>query len=285
MGELVAPMIVDAHHHFWNPARIPQPWMTAEHAAIDRTFEPADLEPLLAAAGVVRTVLVQSAASHEDTDYMFELVSNVDWVGAVVAWVPLEDASESRARLRLLADQPKLRGVRELIHQKPDPHWILRPEVAEGLRALADAGLVLELPAVFPDHLGDVPELARRHPGLRLVIDHLAKPPFGSPAMARWRDELAAAAAHPTVFAKVSGLNTALGRPDWGPADVVPAIEAALESFGPSRLLFGSDWPVALLNGGYVDVVSRTADAVREVAGADATKILSGTASDLYALP
>src|SRR5947207_1913133 len=187
-------MIVDAHHHFWNPARIPQRWMTAEHAAIDRTFEPADLEPLLNAAGVVRTVLVQSAASDEDTDYMFELVADLDWVGAVVAWIPLDAPSESRTRLRVLAEQPKLRGVRELIHQKSDPHWILRPEVDEGLQAVAEAGLVLELPAVFPDHLGDVPELAGRHPRLTLVIDHLTKPPFGTPAMARWRDELAAAA-------------------------------------------------------------------------------------------
>jgi L-fuconolactonase len=115
------------------------------------------------------------------------------------------------------------------------------------------------------------------------VIDHLAKPPLGTPAMTRWRRELAAAADHPNVFAKVSGLNTLVG-PDWQPDDLTPAIVTAFEYFGASRLLFGSDWPVALLNGTYQEVVSRTAEAVREVAGPDADAVLSLTASRLYRL-
>jgi L-fuconolactonase len=276
--------MIDAHHHFWNPARIPQPWMTAEHAVINRAFEPPDLEALLAAAGVTKTVLVQSASRDDDTDYMFELVADVDWVGAVVAWVRLDESSAASARLRVLAEQPKLRGVRHLIHQEPDPHWILRPEVQGALEAIAEAGLVLELPAVFPDHLGDVPELARRHPGLTIVVDHLAKPPFGSVAMLSWREQLAAAAQHDNVVAKISGLNTMVPRADWEAADLVPAVAAAVESFGPSRLMLGSDWPVALLNGGYLDVVSRTADAVHDVAGASAETILSETARRVYRL-
>ena len=275
--------MIDAHHHFWNPERIPQPWMTPEHAVIDRAFEPADLEPLLAQAGVSQTVLVQSAARDDDTDYMFELVRDVDWVGAVVAWLRLDDAVSLQGRLRELVAQPKLRGVRHLIHQEPDPHWMLRREVQPGLEALADANLVLELPAVFPDHLGDVPELARRNPSLVLVVDHLAKPPLGTAAMARWREELAAAAEHPNVFAKISGLNTVAPR-SWGSDDLLPAVSTAIESFGPSRLMLGSDWPVALLNGGYVDVLSRTAEAVRDAAGHAAETILSTTASDLYRL-
>jgi L-fuconolactonase len=277
-------MIVDAHHHFWNPSRIPQPWMTSEHAVIDRAFEPVDLEPLLAAAGVTRTVLVQSAASDADTDYMFELVADADFVGGVVAWVRLDQAVAARARLDELAAQPKLRGIRHLIHQEQDPHWILRPEAQEGLAAVAEAGLVLELPAVFPDHLGDVPELARRHPGLAIVIDHLAKPPLGTDGMPAWREQLAAAAAHANVAAKVSGLNTVVQRGDWTADDLAPAVEAALETFGPPRLMLGSDWPVALLNGGYVDVLGRTAAAVRAAAGDAADEILAGTASRLYRL-
>jgi L-fuconolactonase len=277
-------MLVDAHHHFWNPARVSQPWMTAEHAAIDRAFEPGDLEPLLRAAGVARTVLVQSAACDADTDYMFELVADVDFVGAVVAWVRLEDAKATRDRLRELATRPKLRGVRSLVHQEPDPHWILRPEVQPGIAAVAERGLVLELPAVFPDHLGDVPELARRHPELKIVIDHLAKPPLGTPTMAAWREQLEAAAAHPNVMAKVSGLNTVVRHGDWTADDLAPAVAAAVESFGAGRLMLGSDWPVALLNGRYVDVVDRTADAVRAAAGEDADQILGGTAARVYRL-
>jgi L-fuconolactonase len=277
-------MAVDAHHHFWNPARIPQPWMTGEHAAIDRAFEPADLEPLLRACGITRTVLVQSAASDDDTDYMFELASGLPWVGGIVAWCPLDDPGRMGARLAELQARPKLRGIRHLIHQEPDPHWIVRPAVAPGLELLEEAGLVLELPAVYPDHLGDVPELARRHPGLRIVVDHLGKPPLGTAEMARWDELLRAAAGQPNVLAKVSGLNTVASRGNWSAADLEPAVRVAVDAFGPGRLLCGSDWPVALLNGDYASVWRETVAAIERSAGADAPQILSATATALYGL-
>ena len=159
---------VDAHHHFWNPARIPQPWMTAEHAAIARTFEPGDLEPLLRAAGVTRTVLVQSAARDDDTDYMFDLASDVAWVGGIVAWCRLDDERRARARLDELLRRPKLRGIRHLIHQEPDPHWILQPAVEPALTLLEEAGCILELPAVFPTTSATFPS-SRDAPRAHLV--------------------------------------------------------------------------------------------------------------------
>ena len=267
-------MIVDAHHHFWNPARLPQAWMTDDHAAINRPFEPADLLPLLDACGVGATVLVQSSANDADTDYMFEVSGRLDRVRAVTAWLPLDDRPRAEARLAELSARPTFRAVRHLIHQERDPHWILRPEVGPGLALLEEAGVLLELPAEFPDHLGDVPELARRHPGLQLVVDHLAKPPLEPGAFAVWRSELEAAAAHANVVAKVSGLNTG--------ADLVPAVRAAFDAFGPSRLLFGSDWPVSLLHGPYDEVVGRTTDAIRLVAGGDADAILGTNAARVY---
>ena len=202
-------MVVDTHHHFWNPRRIPQPWMTGDHAAIARVFEPSDLEPLLGECGVGSTVLVQSSASDEDTDYMFEVAGTVDWVGAIIGWCRLDDPLAARRRLDELQDRRKLRGIRHLIHQEPDPHWILRSTVGEGLRLLEERGLLLELPAVYPNHLDDVPTLAARYPGLSIVVDHLGKPPLGTDEMARWDELLPAAAAWPNVHAKISGLNTA----------------------------------------------------------------------------
>jgi L-fuconolactonase len=272
-------MLVDAHHHFWNPARIPQPWMTAEHRAINRAFEPPDLEPLLAAPGVSSTVLVQSAASDADTDYMFELIEGVDWVAAVTAWIRLDDAAD---RLDELRRRPKFRGIRHLIHQEDDPHWILMRKVQPGLELLEEHGILLELPAVYPNHLEDVPELARRYPGLTIVVDHLAKPPLGTPDMPHWQMQLEAAAAHPNVGAKVSGLNTMVDRRDWEAADLEPAVEAAVAAFGVDRLMLGSDWPVALLNGTYAEVVAKTAEAVRAVAGEGADVVLGETAGRFY---
>ena len=278
-------MTVDAHHHFWNPARIPQPWMTAEHAAIARAFEPADLEPRLREVGVTQTVLVQSASSDEDTDYLFDLATGVPWVGAIVAWCSLDDERRARARLDELLGRPKLRGIRHLIHQEPDPHWILQPAVQPALALLEEAGLILELPAVFPDHLGDIPELARRYPGLTLIVDHLAKPPLGTVQMGPWEHLLRTAAGQPNVYAKISGLNTVAPTSEWSALDLEPAVTVAVDSFGPERLVCGSDWPVALLNGDYVKVWRETAAAIEHVAGpAGAAEIMASTSERLYRL-
>lgn len=277
-------MIVDAHHHFWNPARIPQGWMTADHAVINRAFEPSDLEPLLAACGVATTVLVQSASEDRDSDYMFELVDDAPWVGAVTAWCRLDDIGAARARLDALAAHSKLRAIRHLIHMEADPHWLLRVEVQSALALLEERGLLLELPAVFPDHLGDVPELARRYPSLTLVVDHLGKPPIGRAEMSVWQRQLEEAAAQENVVAKVSGLNTMLASRDWAATDLEPAIRIAVAAFGAERLLYGSDWPVALLNGSYEHVFAETTNAIRSVAGSGADAILGGNALRLYAI-
>jgi L-fuconolactonase len=275
---------VDAHQHFWNPAREPMSWMEPEHAAIDRAFGPDDLRPLLAVCGIGATILVQAACSDADSDSMFEHARGHDWIAAVTAWVPLDAPGRAEARLGELTAEPKLRGVRHLIHGESDPHWILRPPVLTSIALLEERGLLLELPCVYPLHLGDVPELARRFPQLTIVIDHLGKPPVGMPEMAHWEVLIRAAAGAPNVVAKVSGLNTALTDPRWGAGDLLASVEIALDCFGPRRLMFGSDWPVALLNGTYERVWAETTRAIETVAGSDAGQVLGDTAARLYGI-
>jgi L-fuconolactonase len=277
-------MIVDAHHHFWNLDREPMPWMTDDHAAIRRTFEPADLEPLLDRAGVGTTVLVQAACTDLDTDSMFEHAAAHAWIGGVIAWIDLRSPGRTRERLDELLRRPKLRGFRHLIHDESDAHWILQDEVLESLGLLEEQRLILELPCVFPRHLGDVPELAASFPGLTIVVDHLGKPPLGTGEMDEWAALLAAAASRPNVAAKISGLNTMLASPDWTARDLRDAVAVAVEQFGADRLLCGSDWPVALLNGSYEQVWSETVRVVEDVAPADAELLLAGTAVRLYDL-
>ncbi|HWE80085.1 MAG TPA: amidohydrolase family protein [Gaiellaceae bacterium] len=279
---------IDCHQHFWDPARVPLPWLRPEHARIARRFEPEDLEPHLAAAGVERTILVQSACAEEDTELMLAHARAHEWIAAVVAWLPLESAEQTAACLEVLASEPKLRGVRHLIHDEADPHWILQPSVLESLRLVEERGLVLELPAVWPRHLPDVPELARSFPALTIVVDHLGKPPLDADAhdTEAWARALgSAAAAGPNVAAKISGLNTATTRPDWSGADLEACVRTALDSFGADRLLCGSDWPVALLNGDYRRVWMETRRAVAAVAPQEEERLLAGTARRLYRLP
>jgi L-fuconolactonase len=276
---------VDGHQHFWDTRRVPLPWLRPAHAAIAGPFTPDELEPQARAAGINRTILVQSANLAADTDAMLEMARRHAWIAAVVAWLPLEEAERTRERLAELEGDEKVRGVRHLIHDEPDPHWILRPPVLESLSLVADRKLVLELPAVWPRHLGDVPELARSFPAMTIVIDHLGKPPLGGDGFEDWARALRAAAAEPNVAAKISGLNTATAERDWSAADFEAPVRVAVEAFGPGRLLCGSDWPVSLLNGGdYERVWRETRRAVATAAPAAQELLLAETATRLYRL-
>jgi L-fuconolactonase len=276
-------MRVDSHIHLWDRGHTPQPWMTGEHAVIARPFGPADIAPLLERNGIDSVILVQSACLDSDTDYLFEEAARHEWIGAVTAWVSLEDPGRCARRLDELSSRPKLRAVRHLTHNEPD-HWIMRPPVLDSLAILEERDLVLEVPVVFPRHFDDVVGLAERFPRLRIVIDHLGKPPIGNAQMARWEAELRAAAQHPTVLAKVSGLNTALDWAPWNADDLRPCVETALDCFGPQRLMCGSDWPVALLNGDYDRVWALTAQALESASPDHVSDLLGGNAQRVYRL-
>lgn len=280
-------MIVDCHQHFWDLDKVEYAWLVPEYGPIYRTFTPEELAPQLAAAGVDRTVLVQAANSFADTDAMLAQAAQYEWIGAVVGWVPLEDAA---ATARVLAERylanPWFRGVRHLNHEEADPDWLVRPAVLDGLKVLAERQLVFEVVAVHPLHLGHVPILAKACPDLRIVIDHLAKPPIASGEYGTWKADMRAAAAAPNVYAKISGLNTAADRETWHAGHLEEAIGFALEVFGPERLMFGSDWPVAILAGDYAKVWAETNKALDSlgVSDSDRAAILGGNAAVLYSI-
>ena len=276
-------MKVDSHIHLWDAEHTPQPWMTAEHATIARPFGPDDIAPMLQRNQVDAVIVVQGACLDSDTDYLFAEADRCDWIAAVTAWVCLDHPARAAARLDALGELLKFRGVRHLTHNEPD-HWIVRESVLECVAMLEDRDLILEIPVVFPRHFDDVSALAERFPRLRIVIDHLGKPPIGSPEMVSWATELRIASDHPNVSAKVSGLNTALARADWSLADLQPCVEVALDCFGADRLMCGSDWPFALLNGDY-DRVWGLTSAVLTAAAPDASELLlGGNAQRIYRL-
>ena len=255
--------------------------MTDEHAAIARPFGPGDIEPLLERNGIDSVILVQGACLDSDTDYLFRVAEHNDWVGAVTAWVCLDEPKRTARRLDQLQTNSKFRAVRHLTHNEPD-HWIIRPRVLDSVALLEEQQLILELPVVFPRHFDDIVSLAERFPCLCVVIDHLGKPPIGSREMSRWESDLRAAAEHPNVLAKVSGLNTTLDWANWTADDLRPCVEVALECFGPERLMCGSDWPVALLNGDYDQVWGLTSQVLAGAAPDQAEELLGGNACRVY---
>ncbi|WP_309119900.1 amidohydrolase family protein [Paenibacillus sp.] len=269
-------MRIDAHQHFWNVERLDYPILRG--SALYRTVEPDALEPLLAPSGMDATIAVQAMDDCEETEYLLELADRWTWIAGVVGWVDLERPLEAGRQLERFAKHPKFVGVRHLIMTEPDPDWLIRPAVLEGLRVLSSFGKAFDVGAEFPRHLRHVPAAAEAAPELRFVIDHLAKPPIGTDGMVAWEAELERAAACPNVYAKLSGL----------PADgrTQAAVNAAFRCFGADRLLFGSDWPVSALHSSY----ERTVEAIRWAASAAGCTaegefaIFGGTARAVYRL-
>ena len=233
-----------------------------------------------------RTVLVQSADNEADTDFMFEVAAAHPEIAAVVGWVPLDDPAAVAERLPVLRSNPVFAGIRNLIHTKPDPDWLLRPEVDESLGILAARDIPFDVVSVLPRHLEHVPTLSERHPDLRMVIDHLSKPPIGAGNDEPWRSLIARAAENPNVYAKVSGLYPAMGDlATWTAEDIRPYLEVAFELFGADRLMFGGDWPISVLAGGYVRVWEELNHVFDELSPDDRAAILGGTAAAFYRIP
>ena len=275
-------MIVDAHHHFWDPAHAEYPWMTGELAAIRRPFGPEDLRPLLAASGVDRTVLVQTRSSLDETRELLATAERTDFVAGVVGWMELAapDVADTLCELRAGPGGRWLVGVRHQVHDEPDAGWLLRPEVRRGLRAVGEAGLVYDL-LVRPRELPAALAVARELPDVRFVIDHLAKPRVRDGADPEWAERLAPFSDLPHVRCKLSGLVTEADWPAWLPDDLAPFFRRALGWFGPERVLFGSDWPVCLLAASYGQVL----DALERALPASArAAVLGENAVALYGL-
>jgi len=276
---------VDTHQHFWNLDMVEYSWLVPEYGPLYRTFGPQELEPQLKEAGIDLTVLVQSANSYDDTNYMLTQADRFDWIGAVIGWLPLWNPREVARMLdNKYMKHPKFRGMRHLIHEEQDPDWVVWPMVIEGLKQLQERNLIFEVVAVYPNHLKHVPTLAEKLPRLTLIIDHLAKPPIKDKVMDAWADQLAAAARYPNVYAKISGLNTAADWTTWSASDLKPYIDFAIEQFGADRLMFGSDWPVCILAGDYHKVWLETNKALSGRSAAEIDAILGGTAMKVYRL-
>jgi L-fuconolactonase len=273
---------IDAHHHLWDIESGAYDWPTPADGAIYRTFTVDDLATLVADGRIDGTVLVQTVNTLAETDAMLELATIVPWIRGVVGWVPLDDPAEASRQLDARAGGA-LRGIRHLIHHEPDPDWVLRRPVFESLREVGRRGLAFDVVAVFPEHLRHVPVLADAVPDATFVIDHLANPPYRRSGWDAWRRQLAAAAGRPNVAAKLSGLTTAAGA-GWTAPELWPAIDVALEAFGADRIMFGSDWPVCLLESTYAEYLAAIEGLLTALTVDERASIMGGAAARVYRL-
>jgi L-fuconolactonase len=274
--------VVDAHLHVWDLARSEYAWLTPDLGPLHATFTPEQARTELEAAGIASAVLVQAEDSERDTELMLEAARRHPWIAGVVGWVQLDDPAVAERQLDRRQEDPRFRGVRHLVHDDPRDDFLLLPSVRRSLRQLAERGIPFDVPDAWPRHLAATADLAAALPGLRIVVDHLGKPPFGGADWERWRARLSEVAAHPNTTAKVSGLQVP-GRP-FTIDEVRPAWEVALELFGPARLMWGSDWPLTVLVGGYGGAWEVMSSLVAELTPDEQALILSRTATSVYGL-
>ncbi len=277
-----SPMRVDAHHHVWRLARGDYGWLTPALAPIYRDFALDDLRPLLREADIGATVLVQAAPTEAETRFLLAIArASAGLVRGVVGWVDCARA-DAVTRLSRLARDPLLKSVRPMLQDIPDPEWILRPEVQPAIKALPQLGLRFDA-LVRPTQLPALRRLLDRHPDLAVVIDHGGKPAIAANVRQPWATEMTALARHPQVHCKLSGLATEAG-PDWSIDSLSRYVDHLLSCFGAMRLMWGSDWPVVELAGGYRRWVAATDTLLAGLSADDREAIRGGNARRFYGL-
>ena len=271
---------IDAHVHLWDRALDPQDWIDPDTMApIARDFGAADLKEMLAATGLDRAVVVQSSNSVEESVRLARLDPAV--VAGLVAWVDLTAEVEPQLdRIRREATVPVV-GVRHLAHIDPDPVWLLRSDVARGLEVLEREGLCFDL-VVRDWQLPQAALLSGRHEALRFVLDHLGGPPAPGQDASAWAAGLRGLALRPNVVAKVSGLVSGLAPGSWHAKDLVDRVAVALEAFGPDRLLYGSDWPLAELGGGATAWKEAVDELLAGLSTVEREQVYGGNAAEVY---
>ncbi len=274
--------VIDAHHHLWDPARADYPWMTGAVAAIIRRFGVEDLAPLLEAAAVDGTIVVQARHDLAETRELLATATKTPFIVGVVGWVDLTgDAGATISALQAGPGGDRLVGIRHQVQDEPDPEWLSRPDVRRGLEAVEAAGLTYDL-LIRPREFPAATALVRDQPNLRFVVDHLAKPPIRDESLTAWATGLRGFAARPNVWAKLSGLVTEADWARWQVEDLAPSVDLAMNAFGPGRLLFGSDWPVCLLAASYSEVVDAARQLTAHLSPSERAAVFGGTARDVY---
>ena len=278
---------VDAHHHFWDPARHVYPWMeSSAMGPVRKRFSPEDLVRELAESDIDGTVLVQALSSLDESRELLETASRWEWVRGVVGWVDLaaDDVGDQLDELRASPGGDRLVGVRHQAHDEEDPRWLCRANVHRGLAAVAGRGLTYDL-LLRAREIPAAIETAQALPELSFVVDHIAKPRIVDGSDPAWEAGMAGLAVLSNVQVKLSGMVTEADWTSWTPDDLRPFVSRVAELFGTERLMFGSDWPVCLLVlPSYQGVIASLEEALGDLSADESRQVFGANAQRFYGL-
>ena len=275
-------MTIDSHHHFWRYSQREYGWINTEKAALRRDFLPQDLKRELDVAGVDGVVSVHARQTVEETEVLFGYAAEHSFIRGVVGWVPLADRAVGDDLARL-AGNPVLKAVRHVVQDELDDDFILGDDFNRGVGRLREFDLVYDI-LIYERHLPQTIQFIDRHPKQVFVLDHIGKPRIRDGSFAAWHEAMTRIAERPNVSCKISGMVTEADVLDWTEEQLRPYLDAVLETFGPNRLMFGSDWPVCLLGCSYGRWIGMVREFVSRLSDAEQAQILGQTASHIYKL-
>lgn len=275
-------MKIDAHHHFWSYDPVEYGWIDDTMRVIRRDFLPEHLKAEITATGVDGVVSVQARQSLAETNWLVDFARQHDFIKGVVGWVELISPTVS-SELERFAANPKLKSLRHVVQGEPDDNFILRDDFNRGIRELRKFNLAYDI-LIFERHLPPTIRFVDAHPDQIFVLDHIAKPRIKDDAFEPWNKQLRELAKRPNVYCKASGMVTEADYTTWTEAQVRRYFDAALEAFGPQRLMFGSDWPVCLVACGYARWHQLVSSWISKLSPAEQARILGGTAVEAYKL-
>jgi L-fuconolactonase len=274
-------VIIDSHHHLWRLERGDYDWLTPDLAPLYRNFEPGDLAPLMEAGNVAGGIVVQAAPSDAETNYLLGVAERTPTILGVIGWTDFTTSDAGR----IIAEQSRnrrLKGFRPMLQDLPDDDFILRANSAAALRAICDNGLTFEA-LIRPRHLQRLIAVREHHPDLAMVVNHAAKPDIANGAWEPWATDLKALASDGITTCKLSGLITEAGH-HWSIGRLRRYVDFVVDAFGPDRVMWGSDWPVALLAGSYENWLTTAQALLAGLSEADRAAIFGGTAKRIYSL-
>ena len=275
-------MKIDSHHHFWNYDPVEYAWIGNHMAKLRRNFGPEDLLKETQQKGIDGVVSVQASQTLCETEFLTQYASTNEFIKGVVGWVPFME-SDVEAHIERFAAEPKIVGMRHVVQDEPDDKFILGDAFNKGISILKDHSMVYDI-LIYERQLGPSITFVDRHPQQIFVLDHIAKPRIGESVLEPWTSQMFELAKRENVYCKISGVATEAEWDNWTEEQLAPYLDTALEAFGPSRLMFGSDWPVALLAVDYANWVGIVEKFASKLTESEQARLWGETAIEAYKL-
>ena len=275
-------MKIDSHHHFWNYDPVEYSWIGDHMATLRRNFTPDDLLKEIQNTGIDGVISVQASQNLKETEFLNDYAKDHDFIKAVVGWIPLANP-DVEPHIERWAQEEKIVGMRHVVQDEPDDNFILGKDFNKGVSLLKNYDLLYDI-LIYERQLSPSIQFVDQHPNQVFILDHIAKPRIGDNAFDPWKAQMQELAKRENVYCKLSGMATEANWDDWTPEQLRPYMEISLDAFGPSRMMFGSDWPVALLAIEYKQWVDIVADFVSTLSAEEQAQFWGKTAQEAYRL-